>query len=111
LIIAYVLASLFVEPTSFLRRIHETAKKQKISAPGAAAADLLEPLTPREKAVAVLKGQGLKNKEIADELFMSPETVKSHVSKIYEKTGLNRVDLLVYVNATRGIALQQPDAV
>ena len=44
-------------------------------------------LSPRETEVAVLTLQGKKNLEIGEELFISLSTVKSHLSRVYEKTG------------------------
>jgi DNA-binding CsgD family transcriptional regulator len=46
---------------------------------------LIEPLTPRESQVLALLGRHLTNKEIAAELVISPETVKSHTTSIYRK--------------------------
>lgn len=45
-------------------------------------------LTPRELEVLVLIGRGRSNTEIADELFISEVTVKSHVGHIFTKLGL-----------------------
>jgi DNA-binding NarL/FixJ family response regulator len=42
-------------------------------------------LTPREKDVLACIVEGLSYKMIADKLFISYETVRSHVKKIYEK--------------------------
>ena len=42
-------------------------------------------LTPKEHAVLGQLADGRSNKEIADALFMSPATVKSHLTRIYEK--------------------------
>ncbi len=42
-------------------------------------------LTGRERAVLTLMVQGLNNTEIAEKLFVSPSTVKSHVSHILSK--------------------------
>jgi LuxR family maltose regulon positive regulatory protein len=48
-------------------------------------AQLIEPLTPRETEVLQLIAQGLTNQEIADQLFISYETVKVHARNIYGK--------------------------
>jgi len=42
-------------------------------------------LTEREREIVSLIGQGLKNKEIADRLFISVVTVRHHLSSIFEK--------------------------
>jgi DNA-binding NarL/FixJ family response regulator len=45
----------------------------------------LEALTEREREVLGLVGQGKTNDEIAGELFVSPATVKTHVSRVMSK--------------------------
>ena len=42
-------------------------------------------LSPREKEVARLAARGYSNAQIAEELFISVETVKRHMSTIFEK--------------------------
>jgi DNA-binding NarL/FixJ family response regulator len=44
-------------------------------------------LSPREREVLELVGQGLTNADIASALFISESTVKVHVRHILEKTG------------------------
>ncbi|MFF7467773.1 response regulator [Streptomyces sp. NPDC008092] len=59
----------------------------------------LAALNDREREVAVAVGRGLANAEIATGLFMSVATVKTHVSRILAKLGLNnrvQIALLAY---------------
>ena len=44
-------------------------------------------LSGREQEVALCVATGLKNKEIAGRLFLSEQTVKHHLSRIFHKTG------------------------
>ena len=59
------------------------------SAVGAERATLIEPLTDRELDVLRLMARGLKYKEIAAQLFISLNTVRSHVKAIYGKLDTN----------------------
>lgn len=45
-------------------------------------------LTPREKQIVALICRGLRNKQIAENLHITPGTVKVHLMHIFEKTGL-----------------------
>lgn len=61
----------------------------------------LEVLTEREREVVALVGEGLTNHEIADQLFMSPATAKTHVSRALTKMGLrDRAQLVVVAYET-----------
>jgi NarL family two-component system response regulator LiaR len=50
---------------------------------------ILKALTPREKEVLRLIGQGKTNHQIADEIVVTYNTVKTHVQSILEKTGVS----------------------
>ncbi len=55
----------------------------------------IKKLTLREKEILDLLSQGLRYKEIADRLFLSTETVRTHIHNIYEKLQVNsRTDAL-----------------
>ena len=54
-------------------------------------------LSPREAEILRLLGRGLGNKEIAHQLGVSVTTVRTHLNKIYEKTGrMTRVELALF---------------
>ncbi len=62
-----------------LSRLREEAGRQE---------EALEALTPREREVFFLASRGLKNAEIADELYLSEKTIKTHLRNIYNKLNL-----------------------
>ncbi len=47
-------------------------------------------ISKREHEVLVLMAQGLSNQEVADKLFVSLNTVKTHSSKLFEKLNVER---------------------
>jgi len=54
-------------------------------------------LTEREQEVILHISQGLKNKQIADRLFISETTVTHHLSSIFAKLGVSdRLELVIY---------------
>lgn len=62
----------------------------------AAASELNDDLTERERAIVELVAEGLDNKEIAAKLYLSEGTVRNHISAILQKLDLkNRTQLVV----------------
>lgn len=60
-------------------------------------------LTPREREVLELMGEGLRQREIAQRLFISPKTVATHVEHIMRKLGVNSRTAAVAVAYREGI--------
>jgi two-component system, NarL family, response regulator LiaR len=89
-----------VQPQELVRAIRTVRDGQALLHP-AVAARLMEeiaddsrrrepdPLTPREREVLALLARGLSNKAIARECGVSEKTVKTHVSNILGKLGVN----------------------
>ena len=89
-----------IEPDDLRRAVHAVADGQASLSPSVTArvlhqlqqqrrrpkgVDRLEVLTSRELDVVTLVGRGLVNEEIARELYISPATVKTHVSRAMAK--------------------------
>ncbi len=101
-----------LEPTDLLRTIRIVAAGESLLAPQVTTrlieafvaapersqhpAPGLDELTPREREILELVALGLSNLEIADQLWLSPLTVKTHVSHVLSKLGArDRVQLVV----------------
>ncbi|MEU1872441.1 response regulator transcription factor [Streptomyces sp. NPDC019793] len=68
-------------------RLLATARAKAAPGPGGAAGQPLpDDLTPREREVLTLIGQGLSNRGIAEKLFISEATVKTHINNLFAKT-------------------------
>ncbi|MBI3599250.1 MAG: response regulator transcription factor [Nitrospinae bacterium] len=60
-------------------------------------------LTEREIEILRLKARGLKNKEIADKLCISPITVKNHIHNILVKSNLKSMRHVIAFAREKGI--------
>src|SRR5437660_10475638 len=55
------------------------------------------PLSQREREIVALVAQGFKNKEMAEKMFISQQTVKNHLHNIFDKLGVSdRLELALY---------------
>jgi DNA-binding NarL/FixJ family response regulator len=100
------------EPVDLLRGIRAVAAGDALLSPGVTRrliaefagraavpvpARALDALTEREREVMALVGAGLSNEEIAAQLFVSPATAKTHVSRAMVKLGArDRAQLVVF---------------
>jgi DNA-binding NarL/FixJ family response regulator len=85
-------------PTVTRRLIEEFVRRPP---PGDAAPERLAALTEREREVMALIARGLSNGEIAERLFLSAATVKTHVNRILGKLDLrDRVQAVVLAYET-----------
>jgi DNA-binding NarL/FixJ family response regulator len=66
--------------------LSDDGRPSAVSAP--ATQTLPDDLTPREAEVLALIAAGLTNAEIAERLFVSPTTIKSHINHLFAKAGL-----------------------
>lgn len=73
-----------------------------------AAEDRLAVLTQREREVLALVGRGLSNDEIAAELFLSPATARTHVSRAMVRLGARDRAQLVVVAYQTGLVIPSP---
>jgi len=66
------------------------------------------PLSAREREIVALVAQGFKNKEMAEKMFISEQTVKNHLHNIFDKLGVSdRLELALYA-IHKGLHLNNP---
>jgi two-component system nitrate/nitrite response regulator NarL len=65
-------------------------------------------LTPREREVLILVSAGCANKEIARQCAVSEETVKHHLTRIYDKVGASNRTELAMLAARNGLDTHGP---
>lgn len=95
-IVAAVFASVGIWLGLRLTKTRETVVVREVMVP--APADFVRDqgkltalgITPRELEVLELIAQGLSNREIAERVFVSENTVKTHLSRVFDKLGARR---------------------
>ncbi len=60
-------------------------------------------LTPREIEVLGLMADGLSNKQMAERLFVSENTIKTHCSRVFDKLGAGRRTQAVQIGKQHGL--------
>ncbi|UGQ08908.1 response regulator transcription factor [Yinghuangia sp. ASG 101] len=114
------------EPIDLLKAIKTVAAGESLLSPGAtralvgrflaqpepkiAAPDRLTALTDREREVLALVASGMSNDEIAEHLFVSPLTAKTHVSRAMVKLGARDRAQLVVIAYESGVVRPGPQA-
>ncbi|QXT63176.1 response regulator [Tessaracoccus palaemonis] len=109
-----------VRPAALLDAIRTVAAGESLLSPGATRAliahvtsDIPQPsavgerfryLTDREREVVLLVAQGLSNEEIAQKLFVTPLTAKTHVNRAMTKVGARDRAQLVVAAYQSGLA-------
>ncbi len=100
------------EPVELIRAVHAVANGEALLSPSVtrrliaefatrakepSRSTQLDNLTDREREVMALVAEGLSNEEIADRLFVSPATAKTHVSRAMIKLNArDRAQLVVF---------------
>lgn len=74
------------------------------------ARECIDRLTPREHDVLLALGEGLSDRDIADRLFISRETVHTHMVNLLKKLGVDsRMQALIFAIKSGLVTLEQTD--
>jgi len=86
--------------------MRQFASPMEAAAQGVRARDR-SPLSKREREIVALVAQGYKNKEMAEKMFISEQTVKNHLHNIFDKLGVSdRLELALYA-IHKGLHIEQ----
>ena len=77
--------------------MRQFSSPSELAAAGQGKARERSPLSQREREIVALVAQGYKNKEMAEKMFISEQTVKNHLHNIFDKLGVSdRLELALY---------------
>jgi two-component system, NarL family, nitrate/nitrite response regulator NarL len=86
----------WLEPAMIARVLGDLTRPQSPPQTSAEATKIAK-LTEREREVITLIGEGLRNKHIAERLYISEATVRHHLTAIFAKLGISdRFELAIY---------------
>jgi PAS domain S-box-containing protein len=96
--------------TSWLSRsVMEKLANMRSPQPAGQSRSSLVDLTAKERQVLGLVSQGLDDVEISEKLFLSRNTVRNHVQRIYAKIGVHRRSEAIVWARERGIVGTEPE--
>jgi DNA-binding NarL/FixJ family response regulator len=75
-----------IDPVTLTRLLHQVSKEREARRDAQA---LFDDLTDREGEILALLSQGMRNEGIAQKLFISPQTVQTHVRNLLAKLGVH----------------------
>jgi DNA-binding NarL/FixJ family response regulator len=75
-----------IDPATLTRLLHQVAREREARRD---ALHLLDSLTEREREILELLSQGMRNDDIAQKLYISPQTVQTHVRNVLAKLGVH----------------------
>src|SRR5271168_2732460 len=82
--------------TAAVMRQFQTGGESNSMTPGGKGRER-SPLSAREREIVALVAQGYKNKEMAEKMFISEQTVKNHLHNIFDKLGVSdRLEVALY---------------
>jgi DNA-binding NarL/FixJ family response regulator len=77
--------------------MRQFATTEEMMGGGSAKGRERSPLSQREREIVSLVAQGYKNREMAEKMFISEQTVKNHLHNIFDKLGVSdRLELALY---------------
>src|SRR5271154_995169 len=83
--------------TAAVMRQFQTGQESSSSGQAGGKGRERSPLSSREREIVALVAQGYKNKEMAEKMFISEQTVKNHLHNIFDKLGVSdRLELALY---------------
>ena len=91
----------------FGQKIVENLTRLTRQEPAETAGPQVSDLTPRARDVLGLVAQGLSDAEIARKMGISRNTIRNHVSAIYQATGVRKRNALVVWARERGVGVQE----
>jgi len=94
--------------TAAVMRQFATVGGETASSGSAKPREQRSPLSTREREIVSFVAQGYKNKEMAEKMFISEQTVKNHLHNIFDKLGVSdRLELALYA-IHKGLHTEEP---